>query len=371
MSTVKLKIAELRKMKGIGQQELAEVLLVSHQSVSKWETGTTMPDINLLPSIASYFNVSVDELLGLKPLRHQTYIPRNSDNRDNWNGSNKLYKNRKYFFNKDYLAFLIKSVWHIDAPIDVIEFRCGEGYFGELLLDILPEGSTYTGIDNEYFTNKAKEQFKNTDYAVNFIASDIYIFKADKSYDLAIGVAALRHLNKPMAVMKNMIASVKKGGLVVCIDVNREFENAGFYFDEIEYEYLCTAFDFHKTWKKELEHEGRDYAIGMRLPYYMRQLGLHDIDIRMNDRVIHVNADTSNYDEVVQEFIEIHGWDEPYNISRREGLIEYFMNRGVNRAQAEAYITLQTKIVDYFKQNEKNKKSFSKVFGLLISYGWK
>jgi len=52
MATVKLKIAELRKAKGISQQDLADVLGVSFQSVSKWETGTTMPDITLLPGIA-------------------------------------------------------------------------------------------------------------------------------------------------------------------------------------------------------------------------------------------------------------------------------------------------------------------------------
>jgi hypothetical protein len=39
-----------------------------------------MPDISLLPDIAAYFNVSVDELLGLKPLRQQAYIPRNKEN---------------------------------------------------------------------------------------------------------------------------------------------------------------------------------------------------------------------------------------------------------------------------------------------------
>jgi transcriptional regulator with XRE-family HTH domain len=53
---------------------LAEVLGVTYQSVSKWETGITMPDITLLPAIAEYFNVSVDELLGLKPLRKQQYL---------------------------------------------------------------------------------------------------------------------------------------------------------------------------------------------------------------------------------------------------------------------------------------------------------
>lgn len=46
----------------------------------------TLSAITLLPSIAEYFNVSVDELLGLKPLQQQAYIKRDSDNRDSWNG---------------------------------------------------------------------------------------------------------------------------------------------------------------------------------------------------------------------------------------------------------------------------------------------
>ncbi len=112
MTGVKLKIAELRRQKGIGQQQLAEVLGVTFQSISKWETGTTMPDITLLPSIAEYFNVSVDELLGLKPLRQQQYIPRNTDDRTRWNEkTDKLYQNRKYFWNNDYLKFIIENVW--------------------------------------------------------------------------------------------------------------------------------------------------------------------------------------------------------------------------------------------------------------------
>ena len=60
MTAVKLKVAELRKRKGIGQQELAEVLGITYQAVSKWETGITMPDIMLLPVMAEYFEVSVD-----------------------------------------------------------------------------------------------------------------------------------------------------------------------------------------------------------------------------------------------------------------------------------------------------------------------
>lgn len=371
MTTVKLKIAELRKNKGIGQQDLADVLGISFQSVSKWENGVTMPDITLLPSIAEYFNVSVDELLGIKPLRQQTYIPKDTDNRDNWNGkTDKLYKNRKYFWNDDYLKHLIENVWHINSPIDVIEYRCGEGQLGMKLLELLPKRSTYTGIDNEYFTDKAKLNFNKANYNAKFIISDIYSFEIDSRYDMAICQAGLRHMNKPMEVLKKMVTSVKKDGIVVCVDVNREFENDGLYIDEMSYDYLCTTFDFHNVWKKELECEGRDYAIGMRLPFYMQQLGLHNIDIRMNDKVMYVNTDTENYEEKVQDFIEINGWDKSFSISNQENTIELFMNRGIDRVEAEAYINMQSKIAKYFRSTQ-SKKSFLKVHGLLITYGRK
>lgn len=57
-------IAFLRRQKGISQEELAQALGVTNQSISKWETGRCCPDIELLPALANYFRVSVDELLG-------------------------------------------------------------------------------------------------------------------------------------------------------------------------------------------------------------------------------------------------------------------------------------------------------------------
>lgn len=67
-----IKLAEnlqlLRKQKGKTQEELAEVFNVSSQSISKWELGINCPDITMLPKIADYFKVSIDELLGYKPM---------------------------------------------------------------------------------------------------------------------------------------------------------------------------------------------------------------------------------------------------------------------------------------------------------------
>ena len=56
-------LKDLRKEKGITQEELAQLLGVSSRSVSRWETGSNMPDISLLSAIADYYDVDVREII--------------------------------------------------------------------------------------------------------------------------------------------------------------------------------------------------------------------------------------------------------------------------------------------------------------------
>lgn len=58
-----VKLQELRKQKGLTQEELAENLYVSRTAVSKWESGRGYPNIESLKAIAKFFEVTVDELL--------------------------------------------------------------------------------------------------------------------------------------------------------------------------------------------------------------------------------------------------------------------------------------------------------------------
>ena len=57
------KLQELRKNKGLTQEDLAEVLYVSRTAISKWESGRGYPSIDSLKEIARYFSVTIDELL--------------------------------------------------------------------------------------------------------------------------------------------------------------------------------------------------------------------------------------------------------------------------------------------------------------------
>lgn len=62
------KIQELRKQKGLTQEELAEILFVSRTAISKWESGKGYPNIDSLKAIAEFFNITIDELLSSKQL---------------------------------------------------------------------------------------------------------------------------------------------------------------------------------------------------------------------------------------------------------------------------------------------------------------
>lgn len=57
------KLQELRKNKGLTQEELAEALYVSRTAISKWESGRGYPSIDSLKQLSAYFSISIDDLL--------------------------------------------------------------------------------------------------------------------------------------------------------------------------------------------------------------------------------------------------------------------------------------------------------------------
>lgn len=62
------KLQELRKQKGLSQEELAKELYVSRTAISKWESGRGYPNIDSLKAIAKFFKITIDELLSSEEL---------------------------------------------------------------------------------------------------------------------------------------------------------------------------------------------------------------------------------------------------------------------------------------------------------------
>lgn len=80
---MKLQIGEnlkrLRRARDMTQEDLAALLGVSYQSVSRWENGACYPDLELLPAIADFFGLSVDQLLGVNAAQEQQRVQKYLD----------------------------------------------------------------------------------------------------------------------------------------------------------------------------------------------------------------------------------------------------------------------------------------------------
>lgn len=68
------RIKELRKAQNLSQEKFAEYFDITPQAVSKWESGAAYPDITIIPSIANYFNVTIDELFDMDNIRNKDNI---------------------------------------------------------------------------------------------------------------------------------------------------------------------------------------------------------------------------------------------------------------------------------------------------------
>ena len=94
MARIHLRIGDLRRQKKVTQQELADRVGVSFQTVSRWETGAGEPELSRLPALAEYFQVTVDQLLGLTPLEGEIYVPEKTGTEDSYINTCKHFCNR-------------------------------------------------------------------------------------------------------------------------------------------------------------------------------------------------------------------------------------------------------------------------------------
>lgn len=366
---ISLNLFELRKKRGITQSHLAEVLGVSFQTISKWETGAVVPDVKHVISMAKFFGVTTDQILGLQPIEND-YFSRMTETAEYWDDKLHYIKNSRYeLWNVDYIEFLVQKVWKIEKKVDVLDFGCGNGYLAGLLMPFLPEGSTYTGIDiSGVMIREAQKLYTDAKYPVKFIRQNAYDYHEIEKYDMVICQAFLRELSKPEMALNNMIYALKTGGMIVCIEVNRELDNAGTYIEGLDYSAMLMTEVQRKYWTTELEQSDRDYAVGIRLPFLLRSLGIKEIEVRVQDKVKFANPDNKEeYDRLQAAYVSEKGWNRD-NSEGDKIAVEVLTNRGLAREEAEQFT------LNWGRMKEKimnEKKAFLKTTGFLITFGRK
>lgn len=122
------KIRALRKERNLSQETLAQYLGISFQSVSKWENGTALPDVTMIPAIASFFDVSTDELFDFNRLETEQKVQKQCWDiadwrRDDPERAEKAYRDllKQYPGNEIILANLLYVLQKLEKNAELIE----------------------------------------------------------------------------------------------------------------------------------------------------------------------------------------------------------------------------------------------------------
>jgi len=226
----------------------------------------------------------------------------------------KILRQRKFLWNEDYLELFYRDLLELKPGMIVADIGCGWGYVGHMILPkILPGGTVY-GIDIDLKFIKQAIDFDNEN--AHYLVGDAHFIPLkSESVDLAICQAVLMHLTDPETTIAEMARVVKPGGKVVAIEPNNilaklaSWDNIHTLTPEEQIEELE---DMHTLNRGRKKLKMGDYEIGSRVSSYMVENGLADIEVHLNDSVLHLEPP---YDTPKKEFIESiirENWEEDF-----------------------------------------------------------
>ncbi|MEY8745180.1 methyltransferase domain-containing protein [Paenibacillus tundrae] len=257
-----------------------------------------------------------------------------------------LRNTRGLYYNDDYLQFLVQSVWKITKPVNMIDYGCGFGYLGLKLLPLLPEGSTYTGIDKgEGLIKEAREIYSKLQYNTQFYVCDLETAVMKRKYDMAVSHAFLLHMHNAKHILQKMKESVISDGKVICFEPHWIGGMANYYVENMQQSEVVRLGELQKLFEEDLKRTGKDGNIGMRLPILMSQLGLKHVECRISDKVnfLDQNMDVAQknklYYSLKEEGIGQNPGDAKQNV---DNLIARGLSSDEAKRQYEAELAFST-----------------------------
>ncbi|MDE6853128.1 MAG: methyltransferase domain-containing protein [Lachnospiraceae bacterium] len=186
-------ISKKRKELGLTQNQLAQMLDLSFQAVSKWENNAAYPDVATLPKLAAALHTTTDALLG--------YTSTTTD-------YDKRYHDEEYYWGlmPNPICYDIMKILPPIKPYRVLDMGCGEGkdavFFAKCGYDVTGFDISRCGIE------KAKLLARRNQTEVNFFKADLLDYQLDTDYDIIFCSGAIHYL--PSSERKRLFDHWKK-----------------------------------------------------------------------------------------------------------------------------------------------------------------
>ncbi|MCU5377282.1 class I SAM-dependent methyltransferase [Bacillus cereus] len=269
-----------------------------------------------------------------------------------WNSKLTYLKNtRDLYYNDDYVSFLVNTVWRITKPVYIVDYGCGYGYLGLVLMPLLPEGSKYTGIDSgETLLAEARELFRLLPYESQFLEGDATEIELNDTYDIAICHAFLLHMSSPKTMLQKMMHSVKWGGKIICFEPHWISNMSSYSLDGENQSEIIRLGALQQLFESDTQRSGKDGNIGMKIPTFLSELGVKNIQCRVSDKVnfldsnMQHNDKQSLYHSLKEEGIAGNPGD-------KQQFIERLMTRGLTYNDALAQYEAELRFFKAFQMH--------------------
>ncbi len=205
-------IAERRKAMGLTQQALAEKLNISFQAVSKWENGTSCPDVTFLPELAAMLNLSIDSLLGYPSQSLTDYDER--------------YNQVGYYWGlaPNHLCYEIMRLKPPTKQYKVLDIGCGEGKDAVFLAR---NGYHVTAFDaSEQGLSKARALADHCGVKIDFFKADVRDFRLETEFDIIFSSGVFHYIPNELrgSVVDNLKMHTTANGInVINVFVRKPF----------------------------------------------------------------------------------------------------------------------------------------------------
>lgn len=212
--TLARNIAIYRKEKGLTQEELAQILGLSFQAVSKWENAQSMPDIALLPELSRTLEVSIDKLLGYTAQDKRITIYEEE------------YKTQDYYWGTEPndACYQVLQLMPPTKRLKLLDIGCGEGkdavFFARNGYEVSAFDVSDAGIE------KTRSLAEKTGVHVHVFKADILDYRLNTHYDIIFSSGVLHYI-KPeyrKEIFDNYKQFTNKNGIhVFNVFVNKPF----------------------------------------------------------------------------------------------------------------------------------------------------